>query len=311
MNFKTIDTKMHGYPGITGTFLLEGEQKALIETGPGSSLRHVLAGLSEHDVQSLDWIVLTHIHLDHAGAAGALAQRYPEAKVAVHPAGAPHLVNTEKLWSSATRIYGDQMERMWGEMVPIEESRIQTISDGDVIDLGGRKLIAVETPGHARHHHAFLEEVSGTVFTGDAAGVRLPDIGYFRPTTPPPEFNLEDMVASIEKIRRLGAVRLCLTHYGAHDEGEGVFDVDATLDKATDVIHRWAEWVREARRTTTDLDEATALVRERAGAEASETMSAEALQRMEQTTTYRMNTWGYMRYFDKQEKAAASRTVRP
>ncbi|MGH2754486.1 MAG: MBL fold metallo-hydrolase, partial [Actinomycetota bacterium] len=109
-----IDTRMHGREGITGAFLLTGEKNALVETGPKSSLEPLLEGLETAGVESLDWIIVTHIHLDHAGAAGSLAQRFPNATVAVHEVGAPHLIDPSKLWSSAGRIYGDDMDRLWG-----------------------------------------------------------------------------------------------------------------------------------------------------------------------------------------------------
>jgi glyoxylase-like metal-dependent hydrolase (beta-lactamase superfamily II) len=295
---KIIDTKMHGREGITGTFLVRGEQTALIESGPKSSLENVLAGLDEAGVERLDWVVVTHIHLDHAGAAGSLALRFPEAKIAVHEVGAPHLVDPSKLWSSASRIYGDDMDRLWGGIDPIPADRIHPLTDGDKIDLGGRVLQAVETPGHARHHHAILDNDTGTLFTGDAMGVRLQDVGIMRPATPPPEFNLEDAVASIERIRAMKPEALCLTHYGPVD------DVDRTCAEAVDALERWAQWVRTARRESHELDEVAKFVRREAEASfSSEVLSGQAIERMEQTTSYRMNTMGYMRYFDKLEKS--------
>ena len=299
-----IDTKMHGRDGITGVFLVQDTKNALIESGPGSSLDHVLAGLEEAGVERLDYIVVTHIHLDHAGAAGALLERFPEAVVAVHEIGAPHLVDPAKLWSSASRIYGDEMEALWGEMKPIPADKIRALADGDEIDLGGRKLRAVETPGHARHHHSILDASAGTVYTGDAMGVRLQDVGRIRPATPPPEFNLEDCISSIERIRDLGAERLCLTHFGPSDAGEGATDIDALCDQAVEAFTKWGEWVSEARGSTRDIDEVTALVKDKAEQEARGALTPEAVDRMEQTTSYRMNTWGYMRYFDKKEQAA-------
>ncbi|MEA2461585.1 MAG: hypothetical protein QOH90_1762 [Actinomycetota bacterium] len=155
---KIIDTKMHRRDGITGAFLVQGDQSALVEAGPKSSLPHVLAGLRENGVDALDWIIVTHIHLDHAGAAGSLAREFPRAKVAVHEIGAPHLVDPTKLWASASRIYGDKMEQLWGGIDPIPEDRIHPLGDGDKIELGGRTLQAIETPGHARHHHAILDD---------------------------------------------------------------------------------------------------------------------------------------------------------
>ena len=296
---KTIDTNMHGRKGITAAFVVEGEQRALVETGPKSSLGPLLAGLEASGVDSLDWIVVTHIHLDHAGAAGSLAARFPEAKVAVHEVGAPHLVDPSKLWSSASRIYGDDMDKLWGGIDPLPADRIKTLNDGDKIDLGGRSLQAIETPGHARHHHAFLDDQTGIVFTGDAMGVRLPEVGVMRPATPPPEFNLEDAKASINRLASVGASSLWLTHFGPADAGANPTDIRETADRAIEALERWAEWVTAARSRGLELDDAAAFVQEQVEASLGDTISPTAIDRMQQTTSYWMNTSGYMRYMDK------------
>ena len=244
---------------------------------------------------------MTHIHLDHAGAAGSLAERFPDAKVAVHEVGAPHLVDPSKLWSSAARIYGDEMEQLWGGIDPLPADRIQTLNDGDKIDLGGRSLQAIETTGHARHHHAFLDDQTGIVFTGDAMGVRLPEIGIMRPATPPPEFNLEDATASIDRLASLGATSLWLTHFGPAEDGTDPTDIRETADRAIEALERWAEWVRDARSRGLELDDAATFVQEQVEASLGDGVSATAIDRMQQTTSYRMNTWGYMRYMDKLE----------
>lgn len=294
-----IDTKMHGFEGITGTFLLRGtEATALLESGPKSSIDNVLAGLEREGVERLDWIVVTHIHLDHAGAAGTLAQRFPEAQVAVHPVGAPHLVDPSKLWSSATRIYGEEMETLWGGIDPLPEERIHVVEDGDVIDLGDRKLTALETPGHAGHHHAYLDDATGYLFTGDALGVSPQGINAFRPATPPPEFNLEMALDSIERVRASGADAVWLTHYGPVDG-----TVDGACDQAGDALRQWAEWVERARASTREVDGVTKSVQEQDRKEMAGHLNEQAANRMEMTTSYRMNVSGYMRYFDKREKA--------
>ena len=293
-----IDTKMHGFDGITGTFLVRGRDRvALIESGPKSSVEHVLAGLEREGIERLDWIVVTHIHLDHAGGAGTLAQHFPDATVAVHPVGAPHLIDPSKLWASAGRIYGEGMEPLWGGIDPLPEERIKILEDGDAIDLGGRTLTAHETPGHAGHHHAFLDDETGAMFTGDALGVSPQGIDAFRPATPPPEFNLEVALASIQRIRRADPAALWLTHFGPT---EGT--VDEACEQATDALDQWATWVGEARRSSRELDEVTEAVRTRDRAELADRMDEEAATRMEMTTSYRMNVSGYMRYFDKKEK---------
>lgn len=294
---------MHGQPEITGAFVLKGTEKiALIETGPKSVVDNVFKGLEANGVEHLDWILVTHIHLDHAGAAGTLARRFPGAKIGVHEVGAPHLVDPSKLWSSASRIYGDAMERLWGGIDPIPEDRIHVVQDGEAISLGDVTVTAVETPGHAYHHHAYLTS-EGDLFAGDALGVRLPDVGFIRPATPPPEFHLEKAIASMEHIRALAPATLWPTHYGPHNEGENPKSVDGFCQEAIDSFNQWAGWVREARTDTTEIDEAAELVKARALAAAEGRVPAEARARMENTTSYWMNTWGYMRYFDKQESA--------
>lgn len=294
-----IDTEMHGRDGITAVFIVEGEKRALVEAGPKSSVHHVLRGLEQNAVEDLDWIVLTHIHLDHAGAAGTLAQRFPNARVAVHEVGAPHLIDPSKLWASAARIYGDEMERLWGGIDPIAEHRIEVVPDGGKIDLGGRTLQAVETPGHANHHHAFLDDETGLVFAGDALGVRLADVGVVRPATPPPEFDMDKAIASIERIRRLKPTSVWLTHFGPADPAT----VDATCDSAIQALHQWAAWVQDAGRASDDLDDVTATVKARAREVLERSLEEAQVDRMEQTTSYRMNTWGYIRYLDRQRKA--------
>jgi len=296
-----IDTQMHGLERLTAAFVVAGEQTALVETGPRSSVEEVTAGLERAGIERLDWIVVTHIHLDHAGAAGTLSARWPDARVAVHEVGAPHLVDPSKLWSSATRIYGDRMDELWGGVDPIPEERIHIVRDGDVIDLGGRSLRAFDTPGHAYHHHAYLDDLTGAMFTGDALGVRLPDVGSVRPATPPPEFHLEKAIASINRIREAEPSTLWLTHFGSHDEGPTTAGVDATCAAAIEALNQWAEWVRLAREKTSEMDEVVEVVRSEVRDALEGSLDQAAVDRLERTTSYRMNTWGFMRYFDKLE----------
>jgi glyoxylase-like metal-dependent hydrolase (beta-lactamase superfamily II) len=298
-----IDTKMHGRDQITAAYVVRGEKTALVETGPKSCLDHVLAGLASAGVEDLDWIVVTHIHLDHAGAAGTLAARFPNARVAVHEVGAPHLIDPSRLWASAARIYGDEMDRMWGGIDAIPENRIRTLADGDKLDLGGRVLEAIDTPGHAYHHHVFLDDATGIAFTGDALGVRLPDVGVIRPATPPPEFNLEAAIASIQRIAELQPQALWPTHFGSAQDGVDATDVETTCEWAIEALHLWASWVTAARSRSDDLDDVAAEVAAQARAHYEGRISPDATDRLEQTTSYRMNTWGYSRYFDKAQRS--------
>ncbi len=224
-----IDSVMHGRPGVTAVYCLPGPRPAIIETAPATSLPAVMAGLEAAGISELDWIVVTHVHLDHAGAAGHLAARFPSACVVVRSEGAPHLVDPSRLWSSASRLY-DDMEGLWGSMLPIPAERIVAVSqDGPVADLGdGRVLQAIYTPGHAVHHMALYEPGGGDLFAGDAIGVYLAEVGAVRPAAPPPEFDLETALDSIERIRRVGAARVFPTHYGPMPQ------VGPLLDEAGD-----------------------------------------------------------------------------
>lgn len=299
-----IDTLMHGRTQLAAVFVVQAAKTALIETGPKSSVDNVLAGLGRLGIERLDYIIVTHIHLDHAGAAGTLATHFPGAEVLVHPVGAPHLVDPTKLWKSATRIYGEDMDRLWGGIDPIDEGRITTLGDGDKVDLGGRIIEAVETPGHAWHHHALLDHESRALFTGDAIGVFIPGIDRLRPATPPPEFDLEKAIASIGKIRTVAPDHLYLTHFGPAplaDHG----GLEGFCDAAAQALRDWHDWVQAARNTTRDLEGATAIVRDRAKAVLEEGLDQDAVEQLEMTSSYRMNTWGFMRYLDKQEQPPA------
>ena len=290
-----IDSHMHGRPGVTAVYCLPGPRPAIIETAPGSSVEHVLAGLAAAGVGDLDWIVLTHIHLDHAGAAGHLARRFPGARVVVRVEGAPHLVDPRRLWASAARLY-DDMEGLWGSMLPIPEDRIDAVSsDGVVADLGdGRVLEAVYTPGHAAHHMALWERSGRDAFAGDAVGVFLAEVGVVHPATPPPEFDLEAAVASIGRIAALGPARVFPTHFGPMPSPVGPL-----LDEAASRLRRAVALAEQA-------VDAGGGVREIAAAfESEEVGVAPGLDpalsdRLAQTTSHELNARGIARYLTKQ-----------
>jgi len=214
-----IDTGYNGTPEAIGVYLLLGDRPGLIETGPASRADVVLAGIREAGLRPEDVQVLavTHIHLDHAGGAGTLTQRLPKAQVYVHPVGAPHLIDPTRLLSSAGRLYGDELVRLFGETIPVPESRLHVLNDGDTVTIGGRTVAAIDTPGHARHHHAYWDAAHGDLFTGDAAGVALPRSRFVRAPTPPPELDVPAWQASLRRIRALRPRRLLLTHFGPHE----------------------------------------------------------------------------------------------
>ena len=235
-----LDHHFRGSPGVIGSYLVsDGDALTLIETGPTSTMETLLAGVRQagFDPDQIRDIIVTHIHLDHAGGAGALLRRLPRARLHVHPVGAPHLIDPAKLMSSATRIYGELMGPLWGEMLPVPKERLHILGDRDTLATGARTLHAYDTPGHANHHLALHESETGAVFTGDVAGVRLDGIRHVRPPTPPPEFSPEKWQASIAILRSLAPRKLYLTHFGGYD------DVTWHLDELLGRIWFWAGWV--------------------------------------------------------------------
>ncbi len=234
-----IDTRFAQTPEAIGVYALRGERPALIETGPTSTLDTLLKGLRAAgvDPQTLQALAVTHIHLDHAGGAGALVRMFPHLTVYVHSVGAPHLIDPSRLLASAGRLYGAALQSLFGEVVPVPAERVQILADGDVVTLGSRRIVAVDTPGHARHHHAYWDAASGELFAGDVAGVVLPGSRYVRAPTPPPELDVVAWHQSLTRLRTLRPRRVLLTHFGAHEwVDELLTQLDARLDQVTATV---------------------------------------------------------------------------
>jgi glyoxylase-like metal-dependent hydrolase (beta-lactamase superfamily II) len=215
----------------------------LIDPGPESAMGTLVEALHGEPPRAL---LLTHIHLDHAGATGALVRRWPGLEVYVHEVGAPHLVDPESLLASAGRLYGDQMQRMWGEVVPVPEGNITALRGGE--RLGGFRV--AYTPGHASHHVSFLHSDSGRAFVGDVAGVRIPPTDFIRPPTPPPDIDVELWERSIELVGECEPARLALTHFAAVDE------VQPHLERMKESLRAQAELVRRLLAERGDGDDA-------------------------------------------------------
>jgi glyoxylase-like metal-dependent hydrolase (beta-lactamase superfamily II) len=255
-----LDSAMGGYDGITATYLIRGSRPCLIETGTARSAPTVIAGLAELgvDADDLATIVVTHIHLDHAGGVGDLAAAYPKAQVVVHERGARHLQDPTRLVDSARRVFGPDMERLFGDLMPTATERIISVGDEGQVDLGdGRFLAVFHNPGHASHHIALVDSGTGDLYTGDAAGVYVPQTAEVRPATPPPDFDLDLALDSMRKMAARNPTRLLFSHFGP------VTDVHEVMEESESELHYWVETVREARAQSPDLDHAVALVRER------------------------------------------------
>src|ERR1044072_3676948 len=205
---RVIDVMHLGRPHVIGCWEVD---EALVDPGPESSLPTLLDALGDERPRAL---LLTHIHLDHAAATGALVRRFPELEVYVHERGARHLVDPSKLLASAERLYGNAMERLWGEIVPVPEANVRPLAGGEEV-LGMR---VAYTPGHASHHVCYLHEASGTAFVGDVAAVRIPPSDLIVPPTPPPDIDIETWLDSIGIVEGWDPERLALTHFGQVDQ---------------------------------------------------------------------------------------------
>jgi glyoxylase-like metal-dependent hydrolase (beta-lactamase superfamily II) len=292
-----IDTKMIGRYLVTSAYLLDADEPILVETGPAASADAVDTGLRDVGVSrdELAHVVVTHIHLDHAGGVGTLAGRYPNATLWVHERGARHLADPTKLVASAARVFGEErMRRYFGEMVPAPPDRLRALEDGDLIDVGGRSLDVIETPGHASHHLCLIDSRTGAVFTGDALGVHLPEAGVLRPATPPPEFDIELACESIERIRARADSILLLSHFGP------VGDVDRVCTLAADRIRRWGDVVRRALAAGEDAERVTSLLGEEGAAEYLRDSSRPIdLDAYDVLSSVRANADGLIRYWRK------------
>jgi glyoxylase-like metal-dependent hydrolase (beta-lactamase superfamily II) len=297
-----IDTFFGGRERYTAAYLLTSSEPLLIETGPTTSVEPVVAGLERLgvDADQLAHVVLTHIHLDHGGGIGRIAARFPRAAVWVHERGAPHIADPGRLVASATRIYGvERMASLFGPVEPVPAQRIRALRDGDSIIFGHRSLEALHTPGHASHQVALVDSATGAVFTGDALGIHVPDLSVLRPATPPPDFDLELMIDSVERIKSRARSVLLFAHFGP------IWEIDRICDLAIRRTRAWTTVVRDELDRTDDPDEIVAVLEREAtrdletGAEA-----AIDLDRFELLSSVRMNALGIIRYWKKRAERA-------
>jgi glyoxylase-like metal-dependent hydrolase (beta-lactamase superfamily II) len=230
-----IDLMHVGVPRVIGCWQV-GD--VLIDPGPSTGLPALLEALG--DDYRPRALLLTHIHLDHAGASGTLVRRWPEVEVYVHERGAPHMIDPSRLIDSATRLYGDDMERLWGEFVAVPSDRLRVLQGGETLSFDAGTFEVAYTPGHASHHVSYLHD--GTAFVGDVGGVQITPGSPAIPPSPPPDIDLEAWHASMELVRSWRPERLAMTHFGAAE------DVDAHLEEVGERLDRWAALARDSER---------------------------------------------------------------
>ena len=244
-NIYMIDDQLYSISKWGSVYLLNEERKTLIESGPAASANVVLEGINKVGVrpQDIAYIVVTHIHLDHAGGAGLLLKDMPQAQVVVHYKGARHLVNPARLVSSVIATQGEEIMMRVGEVVPIEANRIQEIHDGDTIKLGDKQVLKfIDTPGHTPHELCIYESRNGGLFTGDAVGMYVAEGELLQPLSPPPDFDLELYINTLERLMRLNATTIYFSHFGISNK------VQESLQLAIDKLRIWDDIVEKAAR---------------------------------------------------------------
>jgi glyoxylase-like metal-dependent hydrolase (beta-lactamase superfamily II) len=239
----TVDTELLESPGVMSAYLLDADEPALVDTGAATATEAVLSALDAVGIapEDLAYVIPTHVHLDHGGAAGALARECPNATVLVHERGRPYLTDDgriDRLVASARNALGPVADA-YGEPEPVPDPRCETLADGETVDLGDRTLTAIDAPGHAPHQLCFLDSGSSALFAADAAGMFLGDELY--PTTPPPDFDPDATVATVERLRGYSPERVLYGHFGSRE------DADAALAAYADLVPEWVEVVRQYR----------------------------------------------------------------
>lgn len=304
----TIDLNYLGIPRAIAAYLVMGPRgPVLIESGPASTLDQLAAGLAKHGLKFSDihHVLVTHIHLDHAGAAGHLARH--GAHIYVQEFGIKHLLDPSKLIDSATRIYGDQMDRLWGKIIPIPANQLTAVHDGDVIEVAGLQFEAIETPGHARHHHSFALGGDDICFTGDIAGITVPGVAeppkgkFVALPTPPPEFDREAWLASLARLQTRNFKLIYPTHFGERHNPA------AHLHRVGELVNEHAEFVqRQLDSGKSRAQILAAYIAWQQRESAADGVSQRDFARYVSTNLLAMNVDGMIRYWTKQKEHAAS-----
>jgi glyoxylase-like metal-dependent hydrolase (beta-lactamase superfamily II) len=291
-----IDTLLGGWEKVTAGYLVEGPDPVLVETGSQTSVPALLAALDTLGVGAGDLagVAVTHIHLDHAGGVGDVARAFPNATVYVHEKGARHLADPTRLVESASRVYGHLLDDLYGRLEPTPAARLHVLADGEEIEVGpSRVLTTVDSPGHAKHHLALHDSQSGILFVGDAVGVRLPDAGLLRPSTPPPDFDLDQAVTSMRRFAARRPAGIALAHYGL------VPDHESILEEAEDTLQRWAAVAERAWHDGRDIAEALS----ESFTLTDDGLAPEAREKMETLNGIHSNAAGFRRWLETRSDA--------
>jgi glyoxylase-like metal-dependent hydrolase (beta-lactamase superfamily II) len=290
-----IDAGMHDEPERLACYLFDTPNRVLIECGPSNVLPHLVAALASIGVDDVAAMVVTHIHLDHAGGAGHFAEQFPTAQIGVHAAGARHLADPTRLWASAERIYTPKgMQTLWGPMHPVPADRLLVLDEGATVSLGaGRRLDVMYTPGHAKHHIVFSEDGSGGMFVGDSVGIAFPHGHMVQPVTPPPDFD-ERLV--VEQLRRMAARQpgfVGFAHYGVTG------DVARVFEEAESRLGEWVSFVESLGDTPDAADRLRAWV---LGIYRSEGVSEADIDQYDRNTFWPMQATGIQRWLTQREE---------
>jgi glyoxylase-like metal-dependent hydrolase (beta-lactamase superfamily II) len=289
----TLDLNFQNVPQAIASYLLEtGEGPILVETGPGSTQDTLVKRLAQHGYRPADvrHVFVSHIHLDHAGGAGWWAHQ--GAQIYVHRVGAPHLIDPSRLLTSARRIYGDMMDTLWGDIVPAPATRVTALGDGDTVRLGDLTFSALDTPGHAYHHHVIC--LGSVAFTGDAAGVHMPGGRFAALPAPPPEFDLEAWLQTVDRLLAHHFTAIYPTHFGL------ISEVSDHLEYFRSLLLQAANFVRERMVEGMGRDElVTAYLAWNEERALSAGVSEQVAQRYEVANPNAMSVDGMMRYWRK------------
>jgi len=242
-NIYMIDNRLFSIPAWGSVYVINEEKKALVECGPTTSVRFVLEGIRELNInpEDISYVIITHVHLDHAGGAGVLARHMPQAQVVVHHKGARHLIDPARLIAGAIEARGSEVMVMHGEVLPIEMHQVQAVNEGDTISLSGQQTLRfIDAPGHAPHQLCIYETRNGGLFTGDAVGAYIAEHDIIMPFHPPPQFDLQICLGTLQKLERFSARRIYYSHFGTSDR------VKEHIDQARKKLMVWDDIVKKS-----------------------------------------------------------------